>query len=305
MTQIKMINTDVFKIYKKSVINFLLFFGVLIIFCLPVLSESEIIADYRIITNKTINDVKVSQLIYYLEKFEVNYTSDKSSAKWITNKIYSNNNKIIITDDLTGKGIDGKPFVMLGYTMEFKKNLEFENTIILEKIITRDLDGSIETKGKEIDDLINTAQRNNFELPNNKQEKVLESPASLQPIINPVETKQEDNSESNFSKFLKYLKIGAFIIIILVILYLVAGFSTSCPKCKKWFMADLQSKKEISRKNSHKTVTEKTTHRDRNGRVTGTSEKKKQVPITLVNYELDYKCKECNHSWLKYSEKEI
>jgi hypothetical protein len=271
---------------------------------LPKVSESsESLADYKIIANNQNTNIELKKLIYYLEQFQINYVVDKNT-KWVTNKKYINDNKVIIEDNLTTKNSEGGSLTLMSCILELQKKDKNLKLVQLDKLTINDLEESSTLKGNELVKFILDAQKIDFKLtPPSNNEKNSVATISPEDQKNMSNTSQV-NTENNKSKEWSYLEIGGLIFVVFVIIFIYSGEKTSCPKCKKWFKADLQNKKELSRRNSHKTVKETTTHKDRNGRITGTTEKEKKVPITLVKYEMAYKCSECSHEWTDTVEEE-
>jgi hypothetical protein len=250
------------------------------------------LANHIIVIGDKATDIKISQLIYYLEQFKADYGANKDS-KWLTNKKYLDNDKVTIEDNLPSVSSDGSH---PGFTLELKENKGELKTVKIEKIIFQKLKNTSNLEGKDLESLISDAKKNNFELPSNNTKNVV--PANN--VSNESQQNQNNNSQSSEISW----KTWAIIIFIIVILILFQGLSTACPKCRKWYRNKFINKTEISRRNSFKTVTESTTHRNKQGQITGTSTKEKKIPITLIKYQRNYQCTECNHEWYDTAEVE-
>lgn len=89
---------------------------------------------------------------------------------------------------------------------------------------------------------------------------------------------------------------GFFVIILLVIMFFVIAFNTSCPSCKKWFVRSVDRYEVTGREHFNETRTEYREERDVNGNT-------RSIPYTVwVNVEVTHyhnwcHCTNCDYQW--------
>lgn len=107
------------------------------------------------------------------------------------------------------------------------------------------------------------------------------------------------NTETQFDKFPGWVIIAIGIMVgFCGPLHLFYATSNACPECKSFW-----AKKEVSRK--QKGIETKYreedqvvyTHKDNRGNVTGVTEQRVKVPITIKVFETENVCKYCGHNW--------
>jgi len=83
-------------------------------------------------------------------------------------------------------------------------------------------------------------------------------------------------------------------------IYLVAaiwGFSTRCPECRKWFAEREINRELLDRYTDYETVRRRDERRDSQGRLIDTVYREEQVAVLVRIYDVDYRCKHCDHEW--------
>lgn len=97
------------------------------------------------------------------------------------------------------------------------------------------------------------------------------------------------------------ISVGIVVVLAIIIFIIYCGIvSRKCESCKKLGLVQ-HDKKELSRYNSTKQVTEKV--RNKKGEVIRIEEK--TIPITKIRYLYTYKCKYCGHKETLEREEEM
>lgn len=99
-----------------------------------------------------------------------------------------------------------------------------------------------------------------------------------------------------------WMKIIAVVVAVIALIYMGVGWAASCPSCKKWFARQELSVNLIGQSSGYEFRTQTDTHRDKEGKVVGTSDRKVQVHVTRSTYEHHNRCKHCQHKWLTQSQ---
>lgn len=86
--------------------------------------------------------------------------------------------------------------------------------------------------------------------------------------------------------------------------YLLAGKSSACPNCGKWFSTNTLATYELGRQGGYETVTREDQHKNTKGEVIGTTTRQEQVYVTYIYYQDHKQCKKCAHEWVtEYTKK--
>jgi hypothetical protein len=96
------------------------------------------------------------------------------------------------------------------------------------------------------------------------------------------------------------MEIYSIILIVIVFILLIVitiGFFFRCPECKKWWCTKNEGSKITNENIKHETVTREDIHKDKNGNVTGRTERKEQIRVKYTDYLNYHSCKKCGHKW--------
>ncbi|MDE2616259.1 MAG: hypothetical protein KGL73_04455 [Burkholderiales bacterium] len=86
-------------------------------------------------------------------------------------------------------------------------------------------------------------------------------------------------------------------VVLLALIYAIYGYAKGCPSCRKWYAAQKASSELLGQNVEHRTVTRNEEHRDREGQLIKTVERKEQIQVTVSKHRDHYRCKYCGHEW--------
>jgi len=93
----------------------------------------------------------------------------------------------------------------------------------------------------------------------------------------------------------------ATVIVVGLIAWVVAGTSSQCPSCKKWFALQRLQTNELGRSTGYETETKVDTYKNNKGEVIATKERQEDVRVTYVKYQHLNQCKFCSYQWWSQS----
>lgn len=126
--------------------------------------------------------------------------------------------------------------------------------------------------------------------------------AKAEPSSASTSTPDKKPPPSTVNAVLGLAVLGVILFIVVRVLSFIAAFFNRCDKCGRRGAGRLINKEEVGRRRETKLKTVTETHRDRNYRVTGTTQRKVPVSNDVVTYKKTYKCRYCNHIWSKRHE---
>lgn len=83
----------------------------------------------------------------------------------------------------------------------------------------------------------------------------------------------------------------------LVAFVMFKGYQKKCPKCQSWFSAREVDRTLLNQRHQNRTVTRQDKHRDIQGKLLSTVERKEQVRVEVSTWKNFYVCKKCQHEW--------
>lgn len=101
-----------------------------------------------------------------------------------------------------------------------------------------------------------------------------------------------------WDEFVSWAIVVAVVVGIGFVVYLIAGASSACPKCRKWFSAQTLATYELGRRGAYETITRQDQHKNAKGEVIGTTSRQEQVHVTYINYRAHKQCSKCAHQWV-------
>jgi hypothetical protein len=87
--------------------------------------------------------------------------------------------------------------------------------------------------------------------------------------------------------------LSAVAAVLLFGLYLMTG----CPSCKYIFVRKRLGRNFVSEGVYLQNVVRQDVHRDRDGRIVGTTEREERVPVRSSVWAIKYRCSRCGHEW--------
>ncbi len=97
----------------------------------------------------------------------------------------------------------------------------------------------------------------------------------------------------------EYVYLSAIAVAVLSGAICFHGLTNKCPSCKRMWAAEVLSRVVTGKSEGYDTVQERITHRDREGNMTGTSERPVQRHYVMTYYDEHRSCKFCGHKWVK------
>ena len=80
-------------------------------------------------------------------------------------------------------------------------------------------------------------------------------------------------------------------------IYCLIGLGSKCSRCSEWFAVNLVKKQQLKVEQAAKDITRDDKHFDKEGHVTGTTERKERVYGKNITYDNFYECKKCGNKY--------
>jgi hypothetical protein len=107
-----------------------------------------------------------------------------------------------------------------------------------------------------------------------------------------------------WEQFKSVATIAAVVVGIGFIAYLMAGASSACPSCGKWFAAQTLATYELGRRGAFETIERQDQHKNAKGELIGTTTRQEQVHVTYISLQDHKQCSKCAHQWVtEYTKK--
>ena len=82
-----------------------------------------------------------------------------------------------------------------------------------------------------------------------------------------------------------------------LIIYAYGYYQRRCPRCSKIYCRKKIKEEIINKETTFETVIRKDTHKNAEGQITGTTERKEQARVEVKDINVTYQCSKCLYEW--------
>ena len=82
-----------------------------------------------------------------------------------------------------------------------------------------------------------------------------------------------------------------------IIVFAYGYYQRGCPKCSKIYCRKKIKEEIINKETTFETVIRKDTHKNAEGQITGTTERKEQARVEVKDINVTYQCSKCLYEW--------